>query len=74
VEDQNYHQMMADLLKQQPQPRPQGVNPEDWRNRNSISAKLTSPLYAALQSYCRENGYSVNSALKQILSEKFFNG
>ena len=44
---------------------------EAWKNRTRISAKLTPEHYATLMAYCRENEYSVNTALRTILETYF---
>jgi hypothetical protein len=71
----DFHAQMANLYAQQrlkPEPRPAGVEMQDWKNRHRISAKISPDAYADLMAYCRERGLSVNSALRQILSA-FFN-
>jgi len=42
-----------------------------WKNRYLISAKLNEALYADFFVWCKQHGYSINTGIKQILSEKF---
>ena len=75
--DDDFHAQMADLYAKQrlkPEPRPEGVNPEEWKNRHLVSAKVSGQAYADLMAYCRQHGYSVNTAIKQILSSYFNHG
>lgn len=44
---------------------------EEWKNRHRISAKLLERQYSALMRFCRENDYSVNTALRVILDLHF---
>ena len=44
---------------------------EEVKNRFRISAKLTSTTYPALMEFCKERDLSVNSALRQILTDYF---
>lgn len=74
VDDQQYHQQMATLYAQQrlkPEPRPDDVDVQSWKNRHLISAKLSAPLYADLMAFCRQHGFSVNTAIRAILSAHF---
>ena len=74
MDDKDYHELMADLYKQQREPkgaRPQNVGEIEWKNRHLISAKLNEALYADLMAFCRSKGYSVNSAIKEILTKHF---
>jgi hypothetical protein len=74
--DEAFHRRMAELYAQQAQPvnrefRPEGVDPSDWKNRHRISAKLSPDIYADLMAYCRKQGFSINSAIKVILTQHF---
>jgi len=78
VEDNDYHNLMADLYKEQLKrsprtPRPEGVGESEWKNRHLISAKLPEGLYADLMAFCRAHGFSVNTGLKVILTKHFNN-
>ena len=44
---------------------------EEFNNRFRISAKLTPETYPALMKFCQERDLSVNSALRQILTDYF---
>jgi hypothetical protein len=75
VDDKQFHQHMADLYAQQgrtaPAPRPSGVDPQEWKNRHLVSAKLSAPLYADFMAFCRQHNFSVNTGIKAILSHHF---
>ena len=71
MDDTTFHAHMANLYQEQS--RPEVVNTQDWKNRHRVSAKLEPETYSALMAYCRENDLSVNSALRQILSQRFPN-
>ena len=73
MDEATFHQQMSELYAKQGQRawRPCGVNPEDWKNRHRISAKLTPDHYSQLMAFCREHGLNVNSGLRQILNTYF---
>lgn len=74
MDDKDYHELMADLYKQQREPKeakPDGMPDNLWKNRYLISAKLNEALYADFFVWCKQHGYSINTGIKQILSEKF---
>lgn len=66
MDDSAYHAQMTEAYALQ---REAHVSPENWKNRFRVSAKLTAETYAALHAYCRKHELSINSALRQIISE-----
>ena len=72
MDDTAFHAHMADLYQQQN--RPAVVNTQDWKNRHRVSAKLEPETYSALMAYCRKHDLSINSALREILSQHLPNG
>jgi hypothetical protein len=76
VDETQFHQFMAESYAQQRtprEPRPNGVDREDWKNRYRISAKLQPDLYADLMALCRQNDWSINTAINHLLSQQFRN-
>ena len=69
MDDTAFHAHMADLYQQQS--RPSAVSAQDWKNRYRVSAKLEPDTYTALLAYCKANDLSINSALREILSQRF---
>lgn len=69
MNDQSFHDKMAELYLEQS--RPKSVRTEDWKNRCLVSAKLDPPTYGKLFDYCKREGYSINTALRIILSRFF---
>lgn len=47
------------------------LNTETFKNRYSVSAKLTSEAYAALYAYARAKDLSINRAIREILRTYF---
>ena len=77
VDELQFHQFMAESYAKQRrtprEPRPPGVEYEEWKNRHRISAKLRPDLYAELMALCRQNDWSVNTAINHLLSQHFRN-
>ena len=69
MDDADFHAQMANLYEQQS--RPSAVSAQDWKNRYRVSAKLEPETYSALVAYCKANDLSINSALREILSQRF---
>ena len=72
MDDADFHAQMANLYEQQS--RPSAVSAQDWKNRHRVSAKLEPETYSALMAYCRKHDLSINSALREILSQYLPNG
>lgn len=75
LNEEEFHRFMSAEYSKQiratPEPTPQGIDPKTWKNRHLVSAKLTPGIYADLMAFCRENGMSVNTALRAILQRTF---
>lgn len=54
-----------------PDVRPAGVTASNFKNRYLVSGKLHRPEYVALMTYCKENGLSINSAIRRIINTYF---
>ena len=50
---------------------PSGETQSAWRNRHLIHARLKPATHHQLMTYCREKGFSCNSAVNLILSNFF---
>jgi hypothetical protein len=76
MDDTQFHdQMAAEYKKQlhQLDKRPADTTVEAWKNRTLVSAKLDPETFGKLLSYCKDRGYSFNTALRQILCTYFQN-
>jgi len=73
--EEAFHREMSELYRSQVLRAVQDRNAypggESWKNRTRISAKLSPEHYATLMAYCRQYGYSVNTALRTILETYF---
>ena len=65
------HQWIAEQSVKQrrkPEPRPQNMTENQFKNRYLISSKLPPNIYSEFLQFCRDNNYSVNSAIVAILT------
>jgi len=69
MDEAAFHQQMNDLYqRQKAEPRPRGTDPEVWRNRYLVKAKLSRELYLSFQQFCKDRDLSFNRGLKFLLS------
>ena len=74
MDDTQFHEQMAAAYKEQLHEldkRPPEASKEEWKNRCLVSAKLDPETFSKLLAYCKANGFSYNTGLKQILSTYF---
>lgn len=65
------HQWIAEQSVKQrrkPEPRPENMSENQFKNRYLISSKLPPNIYSEFLQFCRDNNYSVNSAVIAILT------
>jgi hypothetical protein len=48
--------------------RPEGINPQDWKNRTRISAKLTPVNYSKLVRWCLTKKFNFNSGINHLIT------
>ncbi len=70
ADDQAFHEKMARAYAFQKtyEHCPMGEDPTDWKNRYHVQAKLARNEFIRFREYCQDNGYSINTALKQLLA------
>ena len=65
------HSWVAEQVKNQRRQRneivPSGTDLAAWDRRYRISCRLDGESFRILQAYCKEHGFSVNSAIKALI-------
>lgn len=64
---------MEAMTTRQPNPDPEKISPQAWKNRTLISCKLSDEMFHKFYAYCKERDLSFNSALRLIVSDFFSN-
>ena len=51
-----------------PQPKPEGVNYHDWKNRYQVAAKLKPINMENFRRWCKKNKFNFNSGINRLIA------
>lgn len=69
MDDAAFHEQMKDLYeRQKPKRAPLGKDPEVWKNRYLVQAKLSAALYSDFYLFCKSRDLSISTGIKFLIS------